>query len=379
MIDSGILDIHSPFWKEERDRVIRLANCALNIEPVGISSYICPYSNGNPNDYYSDADYWWPDITTNTGFPYVRRDGFINPNNFNSHRILLRKINNGIAALAAAYKFTNENTYVKKACELLDVFFIRSESKMNSHGEYSQNIRGQDDQERAMGIIDTIHLIETPLSINILKTSPYFSYSLYSGLSDWFTNYLQWLGLSSKGQKCSEWRNNHASSFYLQRLIFSMVSNIPNGIKVYAINKLKEKFISKHMSTHGFFPKETQRTRSYNYSLFQLEIVSLLCYLLTDNNENMWTFECSERKNIKIAIDAIIPYLQDKNKWPLGPDLGYWDELPSRRMFPFLAGMAYNDQNYIDIWKQMIPDPKDQEISRNIIVTQPLLWLDLKN
>ena len=122
MIDSGILDIHSPFWKEERDRVIRLANCALNIEPVGISSYICPYSNGNPNDYYSDADYWWPDITTNTGFPYVRRDGFINPNNFNSHRILLRKINNGIAALAAAYKFTNENTYVKKACELLDVF-----------------------------------------------------------------------------------------------------------------------------------------------------------------------------------------------------------------------------------------------------------------
>jgi len=379
MVDPQILEINSPFWGGERDRVIRLANEALQIEPVGISSFICPHSKGGPNDYYSDADYWWPDPFSNNGFPYIRRDGLINPNNFNSHRTLLRKINNGIAALATAYKVTNENTYVKKACELLDVFFIQPDSKMNSHTQYSQNIRGQEEQERAMGIIDTIHLIETPLSINILKTSTYFSSSLYNGLSNWFTNYLQWLGLSSKGQKCSEWNNNHASSFYLQRLMFSMVSNTPNNINIFAINKLKEKFISKHMSLNGFFPKETQRTRSYNYSLFQLEIVSLLCYLLTNNNENMWRFKCPENKNIKTAIDAIIPYLQDKNKWPSGPDLGYWDELPSRRMFPLLAGIAYNDQNYIDIWKQMIPDPKDQEISRNIIVTQPLLWLDLKN
>ena len=35
-----------------------------------------------PHDYFSEGDYWWPD-PKNPGGPYIRRDGFSNPANFN--------------------------------------------------------------------------------------------------------------------------------------------------------------------------------------------------------------------------------------------------------------------------------------------------------
>ena len=52
---------------------------ALNLWPVVL---ICPaagalllLSEGGPNDFYSNGDYWWPDPSKIDGLPYINRDG----------------------------------------------------------------------------------------------------------------------------------------------------------------------------------------------------------------------------------------------------------------------------------------------------------------
>jgi len=40
------------------------------------------------------------------------------------------------------------------------------------------------------------------------------------------------------------------------------------------------------------------------------------------------------------------------------------------------AGLAYGEPGYIELWKRLPPDPADEEVQRNLSLTQPLLWLD---
>ena len=62
----------------ERPRVLAAANSYLAEAPVTITASRCPRSAGGPHDYFSEADYWWPD-PQNPGGPYIQRDGHDEP------------------------------------------------------------------------------------------------------------------------------------------------------------------------------------------------------------------------------------------------------------------------------------------------------------
>ena len=118
-------------------------------------------SEGGPNDFYSNGDYWWPNPDTTNGLPYVQRDGETNPDNFNQHRECIWQLRDAVAALGAAYKITGDDRYAKKAAELLRVFFLDPKTRMNPNLQYAQAIPGVS-PGRGTGIIDTLHLIEIP-------------------------------------------------------------------------------------------------------------------------------------------------------------------------------------------------------------------------
>src|SRR5579863_6497754 len=43
------------------------------------------------------------------------------------------------------------------------------------------------------------------------------------------------------------------------------------------------------------------------------------------------------------------------------------------------AGLAENNPEYIELWRQLNSDPTDQEIIRNFPIRQPLLWVGESN
>ena len=93
----------------DRGRIVTAANVALKMAPISLTAFPpTKTSLGNRNDFYSNADYWWPNPNKPDGLPYVQRDGQSNPQIYNWHRLAMRDLRDAVAALGAAYKITGE-------------------------------------------------------------------------------------------------------------------------------------------------------------------------------------------------------------------------------------------------------------------------------
>jgi hypothetical protein len=343
------------------------------LEPITITSYRAKLSEGGPNDFYSNGDYWWPDPAKPDGLPYIQRDGESNPDNFSEHRRCVMQLRDAVAVLGAAYKATGENRYAKKADELLSVFFLSPKTRMNPHLKYAQAIPGRT-PGRGIGIIDTLHLAEIPVAVTALKKSPQFHSDTFAGLKVWFREYTDWMLSSPHGKDESNAANNHAVAFWLQVACFAQFLGDEEKL-TEARRRYKEIFVGKQMAPDGSFPPELKRTKPYGYSIFQLDNMASLCQVLSTPEDDLWKFELPDGRGIRKAMEFLYPYLADKSKWPHKRDVQAWEGWPARQPGLLFAGLALNEPKYLDLWNKLPADPTDAEVRRNIPITQPLLWL----
>ncbi len=357
----------------DRQRVLKAAAAALQQNPVTITAYPAKLSQGGPNDFYSNADYFWPDPTKPNGLPYVNRDGQSNPGNFNQHRLAVKTVRDCVAALGAAYKLTGEDRYAAKAAELLRVFFLDPKTRMNPSLDFAQAVPGVS-PGRSYGIIDGLHLVEVPVAVKAMEHSRAFPAEAAAGLRQWFRELAKWMITSTNGKEEAAGKNNHSVAFSLQLAVFA--DFIGDESQLAACRKqFREVFVPKQMAADGSFPLELARTKPYGYSIFQLDNMATLCQVLSTKQDDLWTFELPDGRGIRKAVAYLYPFLADKSKWPLKPDVQAWEGWPARQPHLLFAGIALGQQKYLDLWEKLPPDPADPEVQRNIAVTQPLLWL----
>jgi Alginate lyase len=357
----------------DRDRILRAADPAMRREPLSITNFPAKLSEGGPNDFYSNGDYWWPDPSKPDGLPYIQRDGQSNPDNFSQHRMALRDLRDAVAALGAAYKLTGDDRYVAKAIELLRIFFLDTRTRMNPNLNYAQAIPGVS-PGRGIGIIDALHLIEVPRAVEVMEKSPAFSPEILAGLKQWFRELGDWMMSSKNGQDEAKTTNNHAVAFFLQLAVYAQFSG--DGAKVEECRRqFKEVFVAKQMAVDGSFPRELARTKPYGYSIFQLDNMATLCQVLSTPQDNLWNFELPDGRGIRKAMAFLYPFLADKSSWPHKPDVQAWEGWPARQPALLFAGLALGEPRYVELWKKLPADPKDPEVQRNIAITQPVLWV----
>jgi hypothetical protein len=127
----------------DHDRILKLAEQALTLKPPVITDHVATNSAGGLHDFFSQADYEWPNPNTTNGLPYVGRDGESNPDVFSFHRMAMRDMKDAVAALAAAYALTGDDKYVKKSAELLRGFFLDEKTRMNPNLNFAQAALGK--------------------------------------------------------------------------------------------------------------------------------------------------------------------------------------------------------------------------------------------
>jgi len=357
----------------DRERILEAAHAALALPLITITKCRAKLSEGGPNDFYSNGDYWWPDPTKPNGLPYIQRDGQTNPENFNRHRSAIRQLRDAVAALGAAYQLTGEDRYAGKAAQLLRVFFDDSATRMNPHLQYAQAVPGRW-PGRGAGIIDTLHLIEVPVAVEAMQESRAFPPETRAGLKKWFGDYLEWMITSKNGHDEATAKNNHAVAFWLQVAVFASFTGDEARL-AECRRQFREVFVPNQMASDGSFPAELKRTKPYAYSIFQLDNMTTLCQVLTTPADNLWNFELSDGRGIRKAVEYLYPFLADKLKWPLKPDVQAWDGWPTRQPSLLFAGLAFDASRYFDLWQKLPPDPSDDEVQRNIAITQPVLWI----
>ncbi len=366
-------DVRTEIFKMESKRVLPAANIYLKEEPLTITAVFCERSAGSIHDYYSEGDYWWPDPENSDG-PYIRRDGMTNPDNFVAHRQLMRRLSIQVAALASAYILTNDSKYSEKVLQHLLAWFVNPETRMNPHLLYAQAIKGIV-IGRGIGIIDTIHLVEIARAIQILEKRQAIKLSIMNKIKLWFREYLDWLTTHEYGIAERDNGNNHSTCWNMQVAAFADLLHQEDQ-KQYCRNFFKEIILPQQMDRDGSFPKELKRTKPYGYSLFNLDAMVMNCQILSIPVDNLWQFYTADGKNIRQAIEFLFPYIKDKSSWPYEPDVMYFDNWPVRQPALLFAGLAYREKKYLNLWKELDPDPTIDEIIRNFPIRQPILWLE---
>src|SRR6266704_5423975 len=113
----------------DRARVLKAANQYLSEQPITITASSSARSAGGPHDFFSEADYWWPDPKDPNG-PYIQRDGMSNPDNFVAHRQAMIRLSEIVGTMASAYVLTGEEPYVRHALKHLKAWFADEETRM---------------------------------------------------------------------------------------------------------------------------------------------------------------------------------------------------------------------------------------------------------
>src|SRR5258706_6354980 len=357
----------------ERARVLQAANQYLSEKPITITASSSPRSAGGLHDFFSEADYWWPDPKDPNG-PYIQRDGMSNPDNFAAHRRALMRLSVQVPALVAAWKLTKDQRYARHAALHLRAWFVDERTRMNPNLQYAQAIHGRV-TGRGTGIIDTIHLVEVGRAIEIVKDSSALSTSDLCVISQWFNDYLTWMTTSKNGIEEREARNNHATCWVMQVAEFARLTGNQKLLS-HCRDRFKNVLVPNQIAADGSFPEELRRTKPYGYSLFNLEAMAAVAQILSTPQDNLWTFELPGGRGLRKAVGYMATYIEDKKSWPLRPDVMYDNQWPRRQSSLLFAGLALNRADYLDLWKKLPADSNVEEVTPNFFIRQPVLWIN---
>jgi hypothetical protein len=355
---------------QDRARILTAADKYLSAQPVTVTAEKCDRSPGSPHDFYSEGDYWWPD-PNKPGGPYIRRDGFSNPANFNAHREAMVRLSLIVPALTAAWELTGQQRYSDHALKHLRTWFVDSETRMNPNLQYAQAIFGLN-KGRGIGIIDTLHLVEVARAATVLSAGDVLNHS--KGIHDWFAQYLDWMQTSKNGIEERDANNNHGTCWVLQAGEFARFTGNTQTVS-WCRERFKTRLVPNQIAPDGSLPLELARTKPYSYSLFDMDVLCGLAQSVSTPDDSLWTYTTADGRSLKKLMQFMYSFIKDRSAWPFAHDVEHFEDFPVRNPALLFSGLAYQQPDYIALWKKLNPDPVIPEVIRNFPIRQPLLWL----
>lgn len=270
-------------------------------------------TSGDKHDYMSTGPYWWPDPTKPDGLPYIRKDGLRNPEYFEiTDSEEMDKVEDDAEIMALVYYFTKEDKYAQWASKIIQTWFLNPETKQNPNLNFGQAIPGIN-TGRGIGLIETRGLYRVIDAAILIQGSKNWSNDDHSALKKWFSDYLTWLTESPIGKDEADEHNNHGTHYSVQAISYGIFTDRPE-IAISEIEIFKNRLESQ-LKMDGSQPFELARTKSWNYANMNLDGYFIAARLAENNQIDLWHYQTKEGKNIKSAVDWLMPYLKKEKKW----------------------------------------------------------------
>lgn len=355
-----------------RASVLTEAAAAMRERPVTVTAAHSVRSAGGIHDFFSEADYFWPNPQWPDS-PYVNRDGESNPNNFVAHRLAMIRLSRLVGAMGSAWLLTHDDKYVRQALDHCRAWFVDTATMMSPNLEYAQAIKGRV-TGRSYGIIDTIQLMEVVRGLEVMEGSAAMDPGLLEKIKAWFSRYLRWLTTHPYGVTEMNALNNHSTCWFMQVAAFAHFTG-DRELLAFCRTRYKTVLLPGQMSADGSFPRELRRTKPYGYSLFNLDAMAALCQILSVPADDLWHYQADSGKSVKKGIDFLYPYIADKRRWPYKHDIVIWDQWPVAQPALVFGALEFGRKDWLDTWKRLDHQPANPEVIRNLPIRHPLIWM----
>lgn len=297
--------------------VLRIAaDSILHIKPRAVTEKSIIPSGGTKHDYVSMAQYWWPNPNTKDGLPYVRKDGKTNPESYKKvrDRSYLYSLSSDIELLGLVYFYTEDEVYAKKAVDLIDVWFLKEDTRMNPNLNFGQYIPGKVDG-RMEGIIDTRCLVDLIDGVELLNGSVSWSTQKRRQLQQWFSEYLKWLQHSSIGRDAAiRLKNNIGTAYDMQLISYALFTQN----RVLAEKVLLERVpvrMEEQFDDAGRQPQELARQNSWNYSLVNLRYWMNIAAMGEHVGIDVWGHNTFSGKSLKKVYEWMLTFAEGEKQW----------------------------------------------------------------
>ena len=335
------------------------ARKALLVGPFSVTSKQITPPSGDKRDYMSQAPYFWPDPKSPKGLPYIRRDGERNPeiDKITDHRVK-DQMEAAVDTLAQAYYVTGNEEYASRAAELLRIFFLKSETRMNPNLEFGQGIPGIN-TGRGIGLIETRGLVRVVDAIGLLAGSKNWTNADQRGMQTWVGEFLHWMLHSKFGRDEAAAKNNHGTYYDVQVVSFALFLG-KNDFARRVLREARTKRISVQIEPDGSQPLELARTRAWSYSVGNLDGLMKLARLGENVRVDLWNYETSDGRGIRKALEFLVPFAQGDKKWTY-QQLGEWQP---QILFPLIerAKKHYTGQTWPHAIPARIRDSNNKEL-----------------
>ena len=336
--------------------LISKAEKALSMGRLSVVDKSLTPPSQDKHDYMSLGPYFWPNPKTKDGYPYIRRDGKVNPNALiDSDSPRLVRLANALETLALAYYYTNNTKYAQRAVEMIQIWFINDTTKMNPHLKYAQGIPGTV-PGRALGILDGRHFVRILDSITLIENSNLLSSKDLEVIKQWVKDYQNWLLNGEYAYDESHRPNNHGTFYDYQVVGYALYLEQPKKAKELLTNAQYIR-LGSHIGSKGQNFHELERTRPLHYSLFDLEaMIGLALYSDHYDDVNFWTFTINQT-SLKKAIDYVIKYKNNRDMWLVKNEkVNFMDLTPTL----LVAAQKYQTDEYnkeiLKLWRSKQDD-----------------------
>jgi hypothetical protein len=266
------------------------------------------------NDYFSQPIYWWPNPDTKDGFPYVKKDGEINPEteSIENDRVKLGSLSKAIEYFSICSFISEKSTFAYKAVNMLETWFIDKGTLMNPHLKFSQTIPGTN-EGRSLGVIDGYQFIRIIDSSIMLHYLGYLSDKQLLKIKSWFSDYLDWLLSDPQALKESKKTNNHGLYYDTQVICFSYFIGKIDISKEY-IKKIQSSRLNS-VDKDGLIDEELSRTRSFHYLSYTHRAFLDIYEVGKKLNLDIYFYKNKSSSNVKKSIEFQSKFAGKHDLW----------------------------------------------------------------
>jgi len=294
---------------------VRLAQRALDVGPFSVMQKARVPPSGDKHDFLTLAPYWWPDPSKRDGLPYIRRDGEVNPESKRgTDDEGFGAMAEAVSALADGYRAAGDERFAARGALLLRTWFLDPATRMTPHLTFGQAVPGRN-QGRGAGIISTRKLVAIVEAARGLARSPAWTEADREGLRAWCTEYARWLRTSPNGRDEAAARNNHGT-WYDAQLVALLLYTARRVEARGILESVTRRRLDAQIEPDGRQPQELARTRSWSYSVMNLDGWFTVARLASDAGVDLWHERAPRGGSIRAALDYLVPFARGGAPWP---------------------------------------------------------------